>query len=368
MPPAAAVNTDGAQRSKPPDNSSKVEKRPQKKTKKPIFSVGDAVFMAGCSAMLGVACKVDLENWIPGLQEMEESMRLTKGISDKAMYNAWPIFMICTVAYVCLLTLGIRYMKDREPLPWAKRVLPVWMLLIWAFSFLAMTRIGTATFKYAAEIMRRNDNIFAGVSDFAYNYCVESEGGFMYLLRPLPENDYHAGKMSWVHLFCYSKLFEFIDTAFLVITKKPVSRLHYIHHLITSWYSWLNLVHFAAPGQFFALLNAFVHSTMYLWYFLATIKMKPGFYAIFVTALQNIQMLLAVGVTIYFYANRLHCNIPTHYWIITMSMYLFYVYLFGNLFWERYLQKPCKNQCNGPKGKGGELNNVNSNVTASTAG
>jgi len=77
--------------------------------------------------------------------------------------------------------------------------------------------------------------------------------------------------------------------------------------------------------------------------------------AIFVTAIQNIQMLLGVGVTVYFYANRLHCNIPTHYWyfpfytssntivtiqsfnasrkfrIITMSMYLFYVYLFGNL-------------------------------------
>jgi len=104
---------------------------------------------------------------------------------------------------------------------------------------------------------------------------------------------------------------------------------------------------------------------MYLWYFLATIKMKPGFFgtiavllarnvalrlhsvpmqphdrlmtpvlfnlAIFVTAIQNIQMLLGVGVTVYFYANRLHCNIPTHYWIITMSMYLFYVYLFGNL-------------------------------------
>merc|ERR1712072_138491 len=61
----------------------------------------------------------------------------------------------------------------------------------------------------------------------------------------------------WLTLFIFSKIPELIDTAFLVIRKKPVIFLHWYHHFTVMLYCWHALDTTAAPGIWFAAMNFF---------------------------------------------------------------------------------------------------------------
>ena len=50
----------------------------------------------------------------------------------------------------------------------------------------------------------------------------------------------------WVALFCLSKIPELVDTALLVLQKKPVIFLHWYHHAVTLFYCWVAWVRSAA--------------------------------------------------------------------------------------------------------------------------
>jgi elongation of very long chain fatty acids protein 6 len=66
----------------------------------------------------------------------------------------------------------------------------------------------------------------------------------------------------WVALFCLSKIPELVDTALLVLQKKPVIFLHWYHHAVTLLYCWIAWVRIAPNGALFALMNLFVHTIM----------------------------------------------------------------------------------------------------------
>jgi hypothetical protein len=70
----------------------------------------------------------------------------------------------------------------------------------------------------------------------------------------------------WVALFCLSKIPELVDTALLVLQKKPVIFLHWYHHAVTLMYCWIAWIRVAPNGALFALMNLFVHTIMYAYY------------------------------------------------------------------------------------------------------
>mmetsp|Transcript_31085 Transcript_31085/g.54590 ORF Transcript_31085/g.54590 Transcript_31085/m.54590 type:complete len:326 (-) Transcript_31085:110-1087(-) len=296
-----------------------------------MVATGDAIMVLLLAAMAEIGRRFDLANIIPGLADLEYDLRLRRGVSDVAAKNLWPIFTGVSIAYLLLLTVGQDYMSKRKPFKFVKPLLPIWFFIIWMFSFAATAQLGQGI---AMHVKNANFDPNLGPFGLIHQYIIDFIMNADEVLEAIPE---HRKKMAWLTLFCYSKPFEFIDTVLLVLSKKPVSRLHWVHHLVTMWFSWMNLAVYASPGLLFAVVNAFVHSVMYCWYFLAALKMKPKSLAIVVTAIQNLQMFVGVLVPVMSYHHREKCQIPDIYWVFTVAMYTLYIFMFGHLFITKYI-------------------------------
>jgi hypothetical protein len=66
----------------------------------------------------------------------------------------------------------------------------------------------------------------------------------------------------WVQAFVLSKLFELIDTAFIVLRKRPLNFLHWYHHVTVLLFTWFCYV-YENPGITFIAMNYSVHAVMY---------------------------------------------------------------------------------------------------------
>jgi len=80
-------------------------------------------------------------------------------------------------------------------------------------------------------------------------------------------------------LFYVSKIWDFWDTIFIVLGKKwkQLSFLHVYHHTTIFLFYWLN-VHVLYDGDIFLtiLLNGFIHTVMYTYYFICMHNKIPG--------------------------------------------------------------------------------------------
>lgn len=87
----------------------------------------------------------------------------------------------------------------------------------------------------------------------------------------------------WNWLFMASKIFELIDTIFLVLRKKPLLFLHWYHHILTMIFAYYSYPISPAFNRWGIHLNSFVHSFMYryvlinLSYFLILFNKNPVF-------------------------------------------------------------------------------------------
>jgi len=72
----------------------------------------------------------------------------------------------------------------------------------------------------------------------------------------------------WTCLFVYSKLFELLDTLFLVLRAKEVSLLHWYHHFSVLLYCWSATMYETPSGIIFCAMNYSVHAIMYYYYYL----------------------------------------------------------------------------------------------------
>ena len=81
------------------------------------------------------------------------------------------------------------------------------------------------------------------------------------------KNALFEGFNSWVlFFFLFSKAWEFIDTAFLVIRKSRLRFLHVYHHVITFPLSWFLFIDASPNGTICAFANMLVHTLMYYYY------------------------------------------------------------------------------------------------------
>jgi len=95
---------------------------------------------------------------------------------------------------------------------------------------------------------------------------------------------------------------ELLDTAFIVLRKKPLIFLHWYHHVTVLLYCWHCYATRSSAGLWFTAMNFGVHALMYYYYFLTALRVHP-WWAPVVTALQISQMFVGVAVcaAVYYY-------------------------------------------------------------------
>uniref|UniRef100_A0A0N5AXM5 Elongation of very long chain fatty acids protein n=1 Tax=Syphacia muris TaxID=451379 RepID=A0A0N5AXM5_9BILA len=225
------------------------------------------------------------------------------------------IFQIC-VAYLLIVFGGQWAMKHRQP--FELRIL----LAFWN-AFLAISSIFEVS-----QTLPELYNIIQ-THGFTASYC--------------KLNNYENGTIGFAtFVFVFSKIPELFDTVFLVLRKRQVVFLHWFHHLLTLLYSFWSLAFFAAFNRWAIAMNCFIHSTLYSYYFLRSLKIHvPGLIAKTITALQILQFIadLAILAASYnlVYINKVQCDFDVDVFKIGTIMNSFYLILFINFFLKSYI-------------------------------
>jgi len=85
--------------------------------------------------------------------------------------------------------------------------------------------------------------------------------------------------------------------------KKEIIFLHWYHHTTVLLFTWYTVMVMYPIGSVFGIVNSFVHTVMYSYYFLACFGHKP-WWGKYVTRIQLTQMvigMIATGIWAYYY-------------------------------------------------------------------
>merc|ERR1712176_597711 len=149
----------------------------------------------------------------------------------------------------------------------------------------------------------------------------------------------------FVALFIYSKVAELVDTVLLLLAGKPVIALQWWHHSTVLLYCWHSYSVRIATGAWFACMNYSVHSIMYGYFAIMGTRYRKAVtrYAIYITLLQLVQMLVGMFVTVkavLYQAGGDECHVNKTNPVLGLSMYASYFVLFFKLFVDNYYLKP----------------------------
>ena len=73
----------------------------------------------------------------------------------------------------------------------------------------------------------------------------------------------------WTWVFYCTKYIEWLDTLWLILKHKPISTLHFFHHLTVVYFFHFLLIRDATFIWMAAVINTFVHTIMYYYFFYA---------------------------------------------------------------------------------------------------
>lgn len=162
----------------------------------------------------------------------------------------------------------------------------------------------------------------------------------------IDHQDYSHAAMELLNygwLFLLSRLVEWLDTIFFVLRKKDnqVTKLHVFHHSFVPFICWTYLKYH--PGRtvaFFPLVNTFVHSIMYTYYFLATFgpQMQPYlWWKKYLTSLQIAQFVLILIqlATIPLSTNE-RCQYPRGFLVVAFAGAILFLWLFYTYYIDTY--------------------------------
>jgi len=158
------------------------------------------------------------------------------------------------------------------------------------------------------------------------------------------------GNLLW--LFYISKVWDFWDTIFIVLGKKwrQLSFLHVYHHTTIFLFYWLN-ANVMYDGDIFLtiLLNGFIHTVMYTYYFICmhtkdpkTGKSLPIWWKSSLTSFQLIQFTLMMSQATHLVfkgCDQLSIRVTAVYFIYILSLF----FLFAQFFVNSYI-KPKKSK------------------------
>ncbi|GFS32878.1 elongation of very long chain fatty acids protein 6 [Nephila pilipes] len=220
-----------------------------------------------------------------------------------------------------LVIFGVQaFMKNRSRFE-VRKLLAAWNILLATFSILGMSR----TLPELVHVLTK--------FGFAYSVCNPS-----YMFEKVTA--------FWGWMFCYSKIPELFDTLFIVLRKQPLIFLHWYHHITVLLFTWYANIYQVAAGRWYVAMNYFVHSWMYTYFALKSLRIKtPRIFALIITFLQILQMIFGFYITYFSYVT-IHkgepCNQKTNIAISGLLMYGSYFVLFARFFYYSYLSPPNK--------------------------
>ncbi|XP_064400005.1 very long chain fatty acid elongase 4-like [Halichondria panicea] len=245
------------------------------------------------------------------------------------VYSPWPTVALCS-AYLLVCFVGPKIMAGREPFQ-LKPLIMLYNLCMVAYSLYVTVEL----------------------------FLTSKALGFNYICDPL---HYNTDSISMrlaaaIWLFYFSKLIEFLDTAFFILRKKSnqVTFLHVYHHVTMPLIWWIAVKWYAGGMSFFTpMLNSFVHTVMYFYYFLSAFgpaMNKYLWWKRYLTMLQLVQFLIGLSAGIYNIVTG--CDFDQRVIWSSIVYLISHIFLFSNFYMHSYVKR------NGGKGSKRHENGAN---------
>jgi len=122
-------------------------------------------------------------------------------------------------------------------------------------------------------------------------FYIWKETGVEGILCDSQKNHIKTDIYFWYAVFYVSKMYEFIDTAILILRKKPLIFLHVYHHVITLLLVWYCLYDNLSIQWLSTAANALVHVFMYYFYACQSLNISV-WWKKYLTTLQILQFII----------------------------------------------------------------------------
>jgi len=172
-----------------------------------------------------------------------------------------------------------------------------------------------------------------------------SRGNHIFDLFCDPKADFARGPIwFWTYIYYLSKFYEFLDTFFIVMKKKPVIFLHLYHHAVVVVVCWLGMQNLHTNQWFAVTLNTGIHVVMYSYYIMAANGYQP-WWKKYLTTIQMIQFCMVMtllGYWAYVTTNQpegARCSGPVWSASVCALMNLTLLALFYNFYRSTYKKK-----------------------------
>ncbi|KAL3109737.1 hypothetical protein niasHT_013875 [Heterodera trifolii] len=246
--------------------------------------------------------------------------------TTRFMQHNWvPMSYKITLVYLAIVYWGQKWMQKRKALD-SKPMNNV--LAVWNFAFSMFSA-------YSAYcLLPELFNVFRH-QGFVGSYCQNAEY----------YNDPSTGYWGW--MFVMSKAPELGDTMFLILRKRPVIFLHWYHHALTFLYATITYAEKQAWCRWSLALNLSVHTVMYFYFGLQAMKIRsPRIVAKFITSIQILQFVISVYIFTHIvyikFTDVLPCDASWNVLSLGGLMYLSYLYLFAQFFYDSYISGKMK--------------------------
>jgi len=229
----------------------------------------------------------------------------------------WINSIVISLAYVLVIFLGEKFMRDRAAFD-LKKALTVWNFAAALFSILGAIRM--------------TPEFFHVLRNYGFRYSICTSGYTQLRVTGF-----------WATVFTLSKALELIDTAFIVLRKRPVIFLHWYHHVTVMLLTWYGFKDHPSPARWFIWMNYSVHGVMYTYYGVRAIGWRTAkWISVTVTTMQISQMLVGCYIAYDIYTAKAHgefCQQTPIHLRFTIIVYFSYLILFVQFFYEAYLKR-----------------------------
>ena len=252
----------------------------------------------------------DMENWLIDNHDFD--------IIHRIKQDKWHYSVYMSIIYIILILILKQRMNVRGQPYNLRKLLILWNSFLAVFSILGVIRC---------------------LPEF---YHIWTTKGFT---ATFCESDYYEDlRLNWWYLlFVWSKVFELIDTLFIVLRKGKTTNLHLIHHILTLCYSWYVFADIPATARWMVNMNFIAHSLMYTYYSLKALRLSiPLFISISITSIQILQMVFGIYINykvIEFKKFGVLCDNSLSVGILGFLLYIIFFILFMDFFIKTYLIK-----------------------------